>query len=37
MPRYSYLPMVCITNYPYNLGVKGQGQIKTKSEIQLIT
>ena len=37
MPRYSYLPMVCISNYQYNLGVKGQDQIKTKSEIRLIT
>ena len=30
MPRCLYLPMVCISNYQYNLGVKGQGQIKTK-------
>ena len=28
MPRCSYL--VCISNYQFNLGVKGQGQIKTK-------
>ena len=26
-----------ISNYQYNLGVKGQGQIKTKSVIRLIT
>ena len=29
---------MCISNYQnFNLGVKGQGQIKTKSEIPLIT
>ena len=27
MPRGSYLPMMCISKYQYNLGVKGQGQI----------
>ena len=36
MPRCSYLPTVCISNYQYNLGVKSQGQIKTKSVIRLI-
>ena len=35
MPRCSYL--VCISNYQFNLGVKGQGQINTKSVIRLIT
>ena len=37
MYRCSYLPMVGISNYQYNLGVKGQDQIKTKSVIRLIT
>ena len=37
MPRCSYLPILCITNYQYNFGVEGQGQIKTKSVIRLIT
>ena len=37
MARCSYLPMVWISNYQYNFGVKGQGEIKTKSVIQLIT
>ena len=37
MPRCSYLPMVCISTYQYDLGVKGQGQIKTKAVIRLIT
>ena len=31
MHRCSFLPMVCISTYQYNLGVKGQGQNKTKS------
>ena len=29
--------MVGVSNYQYNLGVKGQGQIQTKSVIRLIT
>ena len=35
MTRYSYL--VFISNYKFNFGVKGQGQIKTKSVKRLIT
>ena len=34
MPQCSYL--VCISNYQFNLGVKGQGQVKTNSVIRLI-
>ena len=37
MPRCSYLHMVWISNYQYNFGVKGQGEIKIKSVIRLIT
>ena len=37
MSRCSYLSMACFFNYQFILGVKGQGQIKTKSLIRLIT
>ena len=28
MPRCSYLPMACFSNYQYNLGVKGQVKLR---------